>query len=60
MLKTITEVSAQLVAFVLALRLSLSRPQQQHVMQVAALAAPPAAIGQARCECVLYSGKHLV
>jgi hypothetical protein len=35
MLKTIAEVSPQLIAFVLALRLSLSRPQHQHVMQVA-------------------------
>jgi hypothetical protein len=35
MLKTIADVSPQLVAFVLALRLSLSRPQQRHVIQVA-------------------------
>ena len=35
MLKTITDVSPQLAAFLLTLRLSLSRPQQRHVMQVA-------------------------
>ena len=35
MLKTITDVSPQLAAFVLTLRLSLSRPQHQHVMQIA-------------------------
>jgi hypothetical protein len=35
MLKTIAEVSPQLIAFILALRLSLSRPQLQHVTQVA-------------------------
>jgi len=34
MLKTIAEVSPQLVAFVLALHLSLSRPQVRHVTQV--------------------------
>jgi hypothetical protein len=35
MLKTIAEVSPQLVTFILALRLSLSRPQLQHVVRVA-------------------------
>jgi hypothetical protein len=35
MLKTIADLSPQLVAFVLALHLTLSRSQQQHVMQVA-------------------------
>jgi hypothetical protein len=35
MLKTIAEVSPQLVAFILILRLSLSRPQLRHVTQVA-------------------------
>jgi hypothetical protein len=35
MLKTIAEVSPHLVAFTLVLRLSLSRPQQRHVMQIA-------------------------
>ena len=35
MLKTIADLSPQLVAFVLALRLSLSHPQLRHVSQVA-------------------------
>jgi hypothetical protein len=35
MLKTVAEVSPRLVAFILALHLSLSRPQVRHVTQVA-------------------------
>jgi len=35
MLKTITDVSPHLIAFVLALKLTLSRPQLRHVTQVA-------------------------
>ena len=35
MLKTIADLSPQLIAFILSLQLSLSRPQLRHVTQVA-------------------------